>query len=736
MSLFTTRIEADQEKYPVLLSNGNKIDYGVNDDGTHWAVWEDPFNKPSYLFALVAGKLEHVDDKFVTSSGREVLLQIYTEPHNITKCEHAMRSLKHSMSWDEDNYGREYDLDCFMIVAVDDFNMGAMENKGLNIFNSTCVLARVDTTTDQDFQRIESIVAHEYFHNWSGNRVTCRDWFQLSLKEGFTVFREFQFSSDMNSPSVKRIEDVDTLRQAQFIEDSGPMAHPVRPESFIEISNFYTATIYIKGNEVVRMIHQLVGAEGFRKGTDLYFARHDGQAVTCDDFVKAMEDANSIELKQFMRWYSQAGTPIIDVSDDYNEKTKTYTLKVKQSCKPTPGQLKKEPFHIPLALGLLGKDGENYPIGINGETTKVVHLKKTEEEFVFNSMPTCPVPSLLRSFSAPVKLNYNYSDDDLLLLMRYDHDEFNKWDSYQRIITMKLIGLVKDIQNGNLCVLDENLIIFWRELLLDSTADMAMIAEMFVLPSEQLIGEQMDVIDPDAIYAAREFVRLEQSKELENELYEVYSKLNVEKPYVPHSKDIAERLLKNCCLSYLMLHPSGRYLSLAEKQFSEASNMTDQMAAMRSVVNSGQTEVFSKSEVILSDFFKQWQGDTNVMDMWLSLQAASPQLGTVNKVNELMESAVFDYRNPNKLRSVLGGFAMRNQKQFHDVSGTGYDFLVDNIIKLDEQNPQVAARLVTPLTRWKRYDAVRADLMKNALMKIKSKIKSKDVFEIVEKSLS
>ena len=736
MSLFTTRITADKAKYPVLLSNGNCIEQGDTGDGRHTMVWEDPFRKPAYLFALVAGNLAHVEDSFTTQSGRDVTLQIFTESHNITKCDHAMRSLKQSMRWDEEVYGREYDLDIFMIVAVDDFNMGAMENKGLNIFNSSCVLARPDTATDATFQRIEAIVAHEYFHNWSGNRVTCRDWFQLSLKEGFTVFRDSEFSADMNSRTVKRIEDVNHLRSAQFAEDAGPMAHPVRPSSFIEISNFYTLTVYEKGAEIVRMIHNLVGREGFRKGSDLYFERHDGQAVTCEDFVRAMEDANSIDLGQFMRWYTQAGTPVLDVTDSYDADNQRYVLEVTQSCPATPGQDVKEPFHIPLAIGLLSPEGDNLPIGDKGQTTVVLEVREASQQFVFENRVERPLPSLLRGFSAPVKLNYDYSRDDLLFLMRHDEDGFNRWDSCQRLATETILDLVRDIQAAKPLSLDTRLIEAWRELLEDETADKAMVAEMLTLPSEQWLSEQMAVIDVYAIHEAREFVRGELAKSLSEPLQSIYRGLAVEKPYKPESADIAERQLKNICLGYLTELDSPAMLALAETQFQNATNMTDQMAALSCVVNGAHPSAPEKAEMLLTAFHDQWKGDANVMDMWLSVQVSGARMGSLERVKQLMEHPVFDYRNPNKLRSLIGVFCMRNLKCFHDLSGEGYAFLADNIIRLDKQNPQIAARMLTPLTRWRRYDDQRGALMKAALERIQANELSKDVFEVVNKSLA
>jgi aminopeptidase N len=529
MATYTTTIVADREKFPVLLSNGNLAGQGELDDDTtkHWAKWEDPFKKPTYLFALVAGKLAKIDDTFTTMSGREVALHIYVQPHNADKCDHAMASLKKAMKWDEEVYGREYDLDIYMIVAVDDFNMGAMENKGLNVFNSKYVLAKPDTATDGDYEGIEGVIGHEYFHNWSGNRVTCRDWFQLSLKEGFTVFRDQEFSADMSSRGVKRISDVNILRTHQFREDASPMAHPVRPDSYVEINNFYTVTVYNKGAEVVRMLSNLLGPEKFRKGTDLYFERYDGQAVTCDDFVKALEDANKEDLTQFRRWYSQAGTPELHVSRSYDEHHKTYTLTIRQACPPTPGQETKEPFHIPLAMGLLDNDGNDMPLQLQGESsaqtgTRVLQLKNEEETFVFANVETQPVPSLLRGFSAPVKVELDLSDAERYFLMANDNDDFNRWDAGQQLAVKLIRQLVDDLQQHRPLYLPEPFIDACRQTLEDETIDKALAAQAISLPSESYISEFVSPIDPVAIHQVCRFIRETLAKALKDTFYRVY----------------------------------------------------------------------------------------------------------------------------------------------------------------------------------------------------------------------
>ena len=735
MSVFTTTVIADKEQFPVLLSNGNAIERKDLDNGRHRVTWNDPFKKPAYLFALVAGKLDFVEDTFTTMSGREVTLRIFVESHNITKCDHAMVSLKKSMRWDEEVYGREYDLDIFMIVAVDDFNMGAMENKGLNIFNSSCVLARPDTATDATFQRIEAIVAHEYFHNWSGNRVTCRDWFQLSLKEGFTVFRDSEFSADMNSRTVKRVEDVDVLRGHQFVEDAGPMAHPIRPDSFIEINNFYTLTIYEKGAEVVRMIHNIVGKDGFRKGSDLYFERHDGQAVTCDDFVRAMEDANGVDLSQFRNWYSQAGTPVLDVTDAYDEEKQEYSLTIKQSCPATPGQEEKKPFHIPVAMGLLDGEGEPMPLDDSGVTSRVLDVKQPEQTFVFAGMDERPLPSLLRGFSAPVHLNYDYSRDDLVFLMSHDEDGFNRWDSCQRLAIDIIIELVSKIQKGEELVMDASLVSAFQKVLADKSLDKAMVAEMLGLPSEGYLAEQMDVIDVDAIHQARQFVKSSLAASLKEQLLAVYNELNIEKPYTPEADDIAERSLKNTCLGYLVELDETTGVQLAEAQFNAAGNMTDSMAALNALVYAEHNSAKALADKALAEFADKWSEDTNVIDMWFSTQAACHNNG-LDTIKALMQHKAFDNKNPNKMRSVVSAFCGRNLVNFHDKSGSGYEFLADEVIRVDALNPQLAARLINPLTRWKRYDAERRELMQKVLKRIQQHELSSDIFEVVSKSLA
>ncbi|WP_299944970.1 aminopeptidase N [uncultured Microbulbifer sp.] len=733
MSKFTTTIVAPKN-YPVLLSNGNEVNRGLCKDGRQYVTWEDPFAKPAYLFALVAGDLKYLDDYFTTTSGRKVKLQIFTEEKNIYKCDHALRSLKNAMRWDEEVYGREYDLDAFMIVAVDHFNMGAMENKGLNIFNSACVLASPETATDAGFQRIESIIGHEYFHNWSGNRVTLRDWFQLSLKEGFTVFRDAEFSADLNSRAVKRIEDVSLLRINQFAEDAGPMAHPVRPDSFMEISNFYTLTVYEKGSEVVRMIHTLLGPEGFRKGSDLYFERHDGCAVTCEDFVTAMEDANQVKLVQFRRWYSQAGTPQLNVTDYFDETRGTYRLTVRQSCPPTPGQKEKHPFHIPLKLGLLDKGGNDLILDGTGSTQCVLEVTESEQSFEFTGFENKPLPSLLRGFSAPVKIDYPYSVEQLLFLMSKDTDTFNRWNASQRLAFMALSDLQQAYRKGGALQLQPGLIKAYKRVLLNRDLDPALVAEILQLPSEQSIAEESACIDAEAIVAARKFALQTLAEALSGELRARYNALNVRKPYSINAKDIAERKLKNTCLLYLCVTETADALALAQAQFDIASNMTDTAAALSALINHAGDR---QANAAIEQFYRRWKEDAQVVELWLGQQSRSCRRGSLKTVEKLIQHPAFDLKNPNRVRAVIGGFAKGNFSQFHKSDGSGFEFLAEQVIALDKLNPQIAAQQVIPLTRWKRYTGDLAPKMKIALKKIMdSGNLSGDIYEVVSKSLS
>ena len=732
MSVFTVKIIADKTAYPVLLSNGNAIERGDMDAGRHFVTWHDPFKKPSHLFALVAGTLEVVEDSFTTMSGREIPLQIFVEEKDLDKCDHAMLSLKNAMRWDEQVYGREYDLDIFMIVAVDDFNMGAMENKGLNIFNTSAVLANPKTTTDAAFQRVEGIVAHEYFHNWSGNRVNLRDWFQLSLKEGFTVYRDAQFSADMNSATVKRIEDVNYLRTYQFTEDGGPMAHSVQPDSYMEINNFYTLTVYEKGAEIIGMYHTLLGQELYRKATDLYFDRHDGQAVTIEEFVKAMEDASGRDLSQFRRWYKQAGTPELAVRSEYDATAKTYRLEFTQSCPETPGQKNKLPFVIPVKLGLLGKKGE-LPVNAAGDREMVLELTDTKQHIVFENIDEEPIPSLLRGFSAPVKLDYNYSPEQLAFLMANDTDGFNRWDACQTLSFMVLQRLTDDAIAKRPMIMDAKLIEAFASLLDDQNLDPAMVQLMLQLPSEAQLHERATEIQAQAIYQARHFARRAIAEALQDKLVETYNRHNVQQSYAPVAEQIGRRALKNAALSYLML-VDNIGPELAWQQFQSADNMTDQSAALSALVNCPVAAEYAAEA--LQQFEQQYRHEALVMNLWLQIQATNSQTNGLQRVQSLMQHPAFNMTNPNKIRSLIGAFCSANLVNFHNIDGSGYEFLQQQICALNSVNPQVAARLVTPLTRWKKFPQPNQQLMREALEKIAQLPDLvKDIEEIISKSL-
>ncbi len=743
MSTFTVTILAEEKRYPVLLSNGNLVESGKLNNGMHWATWKDPFKKPCYLFALVAGDLKFVEDFFVTMSGRRITLRIYVEEKDLAKCGHAMTALKNAMSWDETTYGREYDLDIYMIVAVDDFNMGAMENKGLNVFNTSCVLARPEITTDKGFQRVEAVVAHEYFHNWSGNRVTCRDWFQLSLKEGFTVFRDSEFSADMGSRTVKRVEEVNLLRTVQFAEDAGPMAHPVQPPSYIEISNFYTPTVYEKGAEVVRMLHRLLGAEQFRKGTDLYFDRHDGQAVTIEEFVGAMETVSGRDLTQFRRWYTQAGTPVLSVRGDYDENSQTFVLTVVQSCPPTPEAQSKQAFHIPLAIGLLG-DAGSLALHLRGHTNTesadnthmVLEVTESVQQFVFEQVREKPVPSLLRGFSAPVKLDYPYTREELAFLMSRDSDGFNRWDAAQQLGVQVLQELTECVLQKTQLQLDARLIAAYRVLLQDETLDPAMVALMLELPGEIYLAEQATVAHPDAIHAARLFARQTLARELKRELLDTYQRHQTTGVYRPLAADIAKRSLKNTALTYLMLLNDKELVKLCLEQYNNAANMTDSSAALSALINCDADFVADVREKALRIFYKRWQHEPLAVNHWLQLQACGHLPGALDRVQALLQHEAFDMRNPNKVRAVIGAFTGQNPVHFHAADGSGYRFLADKVIELDKINPQIAARLLGPLTRWRKLPAEQQEKMREELQRILlSGTLSADVFEVVSKSV-
>ncbi len=736
MAVFSTYIIADKSKYPVLLSNGNPVDSGDYGDGRHWALWQDPFKKPCYLFALVAGDLDYIEDHFTTLSGRNILLRIYVESHNIEKCDHAMASLIRAMRWDEEVFGREYDLDVYNIVAVDDFNMGAMENKGLNVFNSKYVLAMQATATDTDFIGIEGVIGHEYFHNWSGNRVTCRDWFQLTLKEGLTVFRDQQFSADMNADAPQRIDDVNILRTAQFAEDSGPMAHPIQPDSYQEINNFYTVTVYNKGAEVIRMIYTLLGKAHFHCGMDAYFDRFDGQAVTTEDFVGAMEVASSMDLTQFRRWYHQAGTPTLSVTESYDVNLQCYTLTLSQATPATPEQATKLPFHIPVSVSLMDNNGSLMAVEYSnahqsqrGESF-VLNLTKTEQQFVFNGVREKPVLSILKNYSAPVKLKYDRVDEELAFCMAHESDEFNRWDAGQQLATRIILELVKAIQQGQALTVPDYFIEACRTTLQNKTLDNALLARALALPSMSYIGEMMTTIDITAIYQAREFIHQRLAQRLQTDWLQAYKENDVQVfDLTPES--MGKRFVRNLALFYLMYIPEiGE--PLARTQFDTADNMTNQLAAFKMLVH----HESAMSKEVIDAFYARWKQDSLVMDKWFTIQASAPGDSTLKRVEALFNHPDFDIKNPNRVRSLLGVFCSANPVCFHHHSGSGYKLLSQYIEKLDALNPQIASRLSIPLTRWKRYDKTRQRLMKAQLQRLLSLPNlSKDVTELVSKSL-
>ena len=757
MATYRVTLRAQRATSPVLLSNGNLLSQRELPDGRHEAVWEDPFRKPSYLFALVAGKLECIEEKIVSASGKEKLLQVWVEPQDLDKTRHAMDSLIHSIRWDERRFGLELDLDRFMIVAVSDFNMGAMENKGLNIFNTKYVLANAQTATDVDFANIESVVAHEYFHNWTGNRVTCRDWFQLSLKEGLTVFRDQEFSADMmgseSGRAVKRIEDVRVLRQVQFPEDAGPMAHPVRPDSYEEINNFYTVTVYEKGAEVVRMYQTLLVRDGFRKGMDLYFERHDGQAVTCDDFRAAMADANGRDLTQFGLWYSQAGTPVVTAKTQWDGAAGALTLTLTQRCpkvgiETRAGSPAKQPFHIPFALGLIDASGNDLPLQLDGETqaagtTRVLDFTQAEQSFRFVGLPRgdqAPLPSLLRNFSAPVIVDYEYSDAELTFLLAHDSDAFNRWEAGQRLATRALLQLVGDAQAQRELKLDPALVAAFRTVLTDDTLNPAFREQALMLPAEAYLAERMGVADPAAIHRARLFLREGLARALKAEWLAAYRANETPGAYSPDADSMAKRALRNLALGYLADSGDADMQALADRHYQQSDNMTDRFAALSALVNS-----FAPGrEHALADFYERFENDALVIDKWFSLQGmqrgeVGPHAGkrTIDTVRALMEHPAFNLRNPNRARSLIFSFCSGNPAQFHAEDGSGYVFWADQVLALDAINPQVAARLARVMDRWQKYEIPLRDRMRAALERVAaSSTLSRDVREIVSKSLA
>ncbi|QWL57962.1 aminopeptidase N [Aeromonas jandaei] len=732
LARYSTRITADKAKYPFLLSNGNKVDSGDLGDGRHFVQWQDPFPKPSYLFALVAGDFDVERNHYVTKSGRKVALEIFVDKGNLDRAGFAMESLINSMRWDEQRFGLEYDLDIYMIVAVDFFNMGAMENKGLNIFNSRFVLANPATATDNDYNDIERVIGHEYFHNWTGNRVTCRDWFQLSLKEGLTVFRDQEFSSDLGSRGVNRIDNVRTMRGPQFAEDAGPMAHPIRPDVVIEMNNFYTLTVYEKGSEVIRMMHTLLGETAFQAGMRLYFERHDGSAATCDDFVQAMEDASGVDLGRFRRWYSQSGTPELTVTDEYDAASGVYRLHVSQHTPPTQDQPQKLPLHIPLDIELYDEQGAVIPLQYQGKAIgNVLDVLESEQTFVFDQVPVKPVPSLLRDFSAPVKLHFDYSDEALAFLMRYARNEFARWDAAQMLINKAVIEGVARVQHGQGVELSRTLLAAFIAILGDAELDPALKAEILTLPGEATLAELFEVADIDAIHQVRNEITTSLAQAFGAQLLVTYESLHLPGYQVVHA-DMAKRALKSVVLGYLAALDAGSADPLVRQQYAAADNMTDTLAALQ-VANSYLLPCRSE---LLADFEGKWARDGLVLDNWLRLVGSKPAEDVLSEVQQAMAHPTFSIRNPNRLRALVGSFAMNNQVQFHAIDGRGYRFLTDLLIKLNEVNPQVASRLITPLIQFKRLDEGRKALIRAELTRLANlEGLARDLFEKVSKAL-
>jgi aminopeptidase N len=737
MAVYTTRIEADKKEAPVLLANGNVTGSGDLPGGRHFAIWHDPHPKPSYLFALVGGDLACVEDTFCTVSGREVMLRIYVEHGKQDRCGYAMDSLKRAMRWDEEAFGREYDLDIFMIVAVSDFNMGAMENKGLNIFNDKYVLATPATATDADYAHIEAIIAHEYFHNWTGNRITCRDWFQLCLKEGLTVYRDQEFSSDMRSRPVKRIADVRLLRAAQFVEDAGPLAHPVRPETYREINNFYTATVYEKGAEIVRMVHTLIGPDRFRAGMDLYFERHDGEAATVEQFIRCFADASGRDFTGFMRWYSQAGTPEIKVATRFNAAGKGYTVTCTQTVPPTPGQPDKQPMVIPLALGLVGQDGRDLPLRLVGGGTLergVLVLEGTAQTVEFTDMTGRPVLSINRGFSAPVKVDSDLDAGELAFLAAHDTDPFNCWQALQTISMRLLIVNVNSLRAGKEPRGDDKLMVALAATLENPALEPAFIALALVPPGEGDIAREIGRdIDPDAILRARSALRAQIGERLGAALETTYERMTVPGGYTPDATSAGRRALRNVCLDLMAATGAADAITRTTRQYETADNMTDRMAALATLSLCNVPE----RETALADFYKRYVADALIIDKWFALQATIPQPDTLDKVRALTGHPAFSPANPNRVRALIGAFAQGNPSQFNRPDGRGYDFIADTVLSVDPKNPQLAARMATAFRSWRTVETGRRVKAEAALKRIQATSGlSRDLSDIVERALA
>jgi aminopeptidase N len=738
LARYRVTLRADRARFPTLLSNGDRVAAGPLDGRRHFATWHDPFPKPTYLFALVAGDLAALEDTFVTASGRKVSLQIHSTPANLPRCRHAMESLKRSMRWDEVRFGREYDLDTFMIFCADDFNLGAMENKGLNIFNSRLLLADGQMATDDDFNAIEGVVGHEYFHNWTGNRVTCRDWFQLSLKEGLTVFRDQEFSSDQGSRTAERIAAVEYLRREQFAEDAGPMAHPVRPDEYQEINNFYTATVYEKGAEVIRMQHTLLGPERFRRGMDLYFERHDGRAVTCDDFVQSMQDASGVDLAQFRGWYSQAGTPTMTVRGHYDAAASTYTLEVEQSVPSVTGTRRKRPLHVPFAVGLVGPDGRDMPLRVAGEasasgTTRLLELKSVSQRFEFVDVSSHPVPSLLRGFSAPVKVRFEFSDDELALLATHDSDTVNRWDATQRVLISALLSLANAHRQGETLELPPVVARVVAALLDDRHSEPALLALALTLPDAAHVATLEATIEPDGIVAARMFVGHALASTLRAAFVDAYGRHRPRDQYAPTPAQSGSRSLSNLCLRYLGTLDDADAHALAQAQYDRADNMTDAIAALAALRDS-QSPV---RDDLYDRFESKWRAEPLVLDKWFALQARSWRPDTLSTVRALAAHPRFSARNPNRVRSLVGAFALGNFAGFNALDASGYAFAAEQVRALDATNPQLASTIAGAFNLWQRFAEPRRAQMQRCLERIaRSRNLSPDVTEIVTRTLA
>ena len=738
LSRYTVKIVSDQNDFPVLLSNGELQEEGLLPDNRHFTVWQDPFPKPCYLFALVAGKLSVLHDEFITRSGKNVALQFYAPEQDLHKCGHGMDCLKNAMRWDEEVYGREYDMNRYMLVAVDEFNMGAMENKGLNIFNSKYVYAKPESATDQDYEAIESVIAHEYFHNWSGNRVTLRDWFQLSLKEGFTIFRDQQFSSDMGSADVKRIYDANMIKIHQFREDEGPNAHPVQPDSYLTIDNFYTLTVYNKGAELIRMMRILLGPETFRCGTDLYFEQNDGQAVTIEEFVAALETASGVDLQQFRRWYKRSGTPTLKIERTYDAVKKTYTITVEQkSAGSDESGTAFTALHVPIAVALLGQNGNKIPLHLQPGSDSVgqetlLELKQNRESFVFHNVNELPVPSLLRGFSAPVKTEVDLADEELYFIVAHDDDACSRWDAMQRIAIKQIQKLIQSEGNNTPAGVDEQFTGAFQSVLLAKIDDLEYKALLLTLPSELSVAQTMDVVDPAAIHKARKQLVSTLASQFTSELTDLYQQPVPKRKSAYDSKVAGARSLRNLCLGYLNQNNNSQAWDLAYRQFTSSSNMTDEIAALGAIVNSDSEQ---KSNA-LDSFYTKWRQDSLVIDKWFRIQATASRDDTLSVVEQLTQHESFTINVPNRVYALIGGFCGANPYCFHNPDGSGYDLLTNSVLELDSSNPQLAARLATTFSDIRKlYPQLRATMLER-LNRIATRPLSVNLSEIIEKTLN